>query len=107
MSGPDLSVGIAEQADLINFRVGAWQDFGYGTPPTPRCKPIPPLGERSAEAIKAGHAAIADIDQLIAQLHALRGQLVSGLRQDEHIRGRRVDRMLAESRELRQEGGQP
>ena len=83
---------------LINFRVGAWQDFGYAEPPTPDCATIPPLGERSAEAIKAGHEAVKDIDQLIAQLHQVRAQLISELRQDEDIRAARVDKLLARTR---------
>jgi hypothetical protein len=35
MSAPDFSHGIEELAGLINFRVGAWRDFGYETPPAP------------------------------------------------------------------------
>ena len=125
MTGPhglnDAAAGLEELAGLINFRVGAWQDFGYAEPPDSRCadcghdrtdhltrapsRPepylcaecdcrqfrqdyatIPPLGERSAKAIAAGHEAIKDIDQLIARLHQVRAQLVSELRQDEDIR---------------------
>jgi hypothetical protein len=92
-------VGLAE---LINFRVGAWHDFGYETPPAPECKSIPPLGERSAEAVKAGHEAIEAIDELIRQLHALRSQLIGELREDEDVRAGRVDAMLARLREERQ-----
>jgi len=51
---------------------------------------IPPLGERSAEAIKAGHEAVRDIDRLIARLHEVRARLVSELRADEDIRMERV-----------------
>ena len=76
--------------------MGAWEDFGYANPPTPESAVIPPLGERSANAIKAGHEAVSDIDKLIAQLHQVRAQLVSELRQDEDIRAKRVDAMLAE-----------
>ena len=90
MSGPDLSHGLEELAGLISFRVGAWHDFGYETPPAPDCKTIPPLGERSAEAITAGHAAIEAIDELTRQLHALRAQLVGELRQDAHMRSERT-----------------
>jgi hypothetical protein len=82
----DLSRGLEELAGLISFRVGAWHDFGYEDPPSPDCKPVPPLGERSAEAIRNGHQAVRDIDELIRQLHGLRGQLVSELRQDEDLR---------------------
>jgi hypothetical protein len=98
----DLAAGLEELAGLINFRVGAWHDFGYETPPTPECKAIPPLGERSAEAIKGGHAAIEAIDEMCRQLYALRSQLVGELRQDEDVRAARVDAMLARSRQERQ-----
>jgi len=89
----DAAAGLEELAGLINFRVGAWQDFGYAEPPTPECATIPPLGERSAKAIEAGHEAIKDIDQLIARLHQVRAQLVSELRQDEDVRTARIDRL--------------
>lgn len=80
MTAPDLSHGLEDMAGLISYRVGAWHDFGYEVPPAPHCKPIPPLGERSPEAIRAGHAAVKDIDELTRQLHALRQQLVGELR---------------------------
>jgi hypothetical protein len=102
VAAPDFSVGLEELPGLINFRVGAWHDFGYEMPPTPECKPIPPLGERSAEAIKGGHEAIEAIDELIRQLHALRSQLVGELRQDEDVRAARADAMLARLRQERQ-----
>jgi hypothetical protein len=96
----DLSIGLAEQAQLIQWHVGVWHDLGYCEPlPSPDCHPIPPLGERPASAIKGGHDAIRDIDELIRQLHALREQLVSELRQDEDIRAARVDAMLAVAKE--------
>ena len=91
----DIAAGLAELAELINFRVGAWHDFGYAAPPAPECKAIPPLGERSAEAIKAGHLAIDAIDELTRKLYTLRSQLVGELRQDEDVRAARVDAMLA------------
>ena len=98
MTGPhgldDAAAGLQELAVLINFRVGAWQDFGYAEPPTPECATIPPLGQRSAKAIKAGHEAIKDIDRLIARLHQVRALLVSELRQDEDVRTARIDKML-------------
>jgi hypothetical protein len=102
VTAPDLSAGLEELAGLINFRVGAWHDFGYETPPTPESKAIPPLGERSAEAIRAGHEAIEAIDELTGQLYALRSQLVGELRQDEDVRADRVDAMLARQRQERQ-----
>jgi hypothetical protein len=96
----DISLGLAEQAQLIVWHVGVWHDLGYPEPlPSPGCHPIPPLGERPASAIKGGHDAIRDIDELIRQLHALREQLVSELRQDEDIRAARVDAMLAVAKE--------
>jgi hypothetical protein len=104
VNAPD-AAGITGLADLINFRIGAWHDFGYDTPPAPGCKAIPPLGERSAEAITAGHGAIEAIDELTAQLHMLRGQLVSELREDSDIRAARIDAMLEGRRDRRQPGG--
>ena len=102
MSAPDTG-GLAELARLIQFRVGVWQDLGYPEPlPSPDCKPIPPLGQRSAQAIESGHAAIREIDELIAELHKVRAQLVSELRQDEDLRAGRVDAMLARLRQERQ-----
>jgi hypothetical protein len=102
VTAPDFSHGLEDLAGLINFRVGAWHDFGYETPPAPECKSIPPLGERSAEAIRAGHKAIEAIDELIRQLHALRSQLIGELRQDEDARADRVDAMLARLRQERE-----
>jgi hypothetical protein len=102
LSAPDFSHGIEELAGLIDFQVGAWHDFGYETPPTPECKPVPPPGERSAQAIKAGHEAIEAIDELTRQLYALREQLVGELRQDSDVRADRVDAMLARLRQERQ-----
>ncbi len=99
MSTPDFSRGLEDLAGLINFQVGAWHDFGYEVPPAPECKPIPPLGERSAEAITAGHEAIEAIDELSRQLYRLREQLISELRQDEDLRAVRVDALLARRRQ--------
>ena len=81
----DLSAGLADHAGLINVLIGAWHDFGYAVPPTPDCAAIPPLGQRSTAAVKAGHDAIHAIDDLIGQLHALRSQLVGELRRDEEL----------------------
>ena len=52
----------------------------------PHYATIPPLGERSASAITAGHEAVKDIDRLIARLHEIRACLVGELREDEDIR---------------------
>lgn len=104
MTAPDFSHGTGEVAEHIYFLVGAWKDFGYETPPTPECKPVPPLGERSAEAIRAGHEAVKAIDELTRQLYRLREQLVTELRQDEDVRAGRVDAMLARLRQERSAG---
>lgn len=98
----DFSHGLTGLADLINFQVGAWRDFGYEAPPSPECKPVPPLGERSAQAVKAGHEAIDAIDRLTRQLYQLREQLAGELRQDSDIRAARADAMLARLRQERQ-----
>jgi hypothetical protein len=90
--------GIAEAADLLNFRIGEWHDFGYATPPAPDCKAIPPLGERSAEAIKGAYGAIEVIDEIVRDLHRLREQLIGELRANEDALNARVDRTLAEYR---------
>jgi hypothetical protein len=92
----DASTGLADMAETIQWHVGVWHDLGYASPPTPECKPVPPLGERSAEAITGGHQAIKDIDTMLAQLHKLRSQLVGELRQNEDIEIARVNEMLAE-----------
>jgi len=92
----DLSIGLVDLAETIQWHVGVWHDLGYARPPAPECKPIPPLGERSAEAITGGHQAIRDIDELMRQLHALRSQLVGELRQNEDIEIAYVDAMLAD-----------
>jgi hypothetical protein len=105
VTAPGFPHGIEELAGLINFRVGAWHDFGYEVPPAPDCKPVPPLGERSAAAIKAGHQAVEAIDELARQLYRLREQLVGELRRDEDIRADRVDAMLARSRQERDTQG--
>jgi hypothetical protein len=99
--------GIEETAGLLNFRIAAWHDFGYTTPPTPDCKTIPPLGERSAEAVKAGHGAIEVIDEIVRDLYRLREQLVGELRADEDIRAVRVDAMLADYRARREAEAAP
>lgn len=92
MSTGDLSAGLAEHAQLIQWHVGVWHDLGYPESlPSPDCHPVPPLGERPAKAIEGGHAAIGEIDEMVRQLHLLRAQLVTELRQDEDIRAARKD----------------
>jgi hypothetical protein len=97
----DMSGDLEELAGLVNFRVGAWHDFGYADPPTPTCRMIPPLGERSADGIKAGHGAVQTIDELLRELYKLREALVTELRTDEDIRAARADAILAEPRARR------
>ena len=101
MTAPDLSYGLEELAGLISYRVGGWHDFGYETPPAPGCKTIPPLGERSAEAIKAGHGAVEAIDELTRHLYALRQQLTGELRANEDALMARCGQLLAETRARR------
>lgn len=90
------SVGELEGlAGLISVRVGAWNHFGCASPQGGQAA-IPPLGERSAEAIKAGHGAVEAIDDLIRHLHDLRAVLITELRTDSDAHLKRVDVMLAE-----------
>jgi hypothetical protein len=46
-------LGIEDAADLLNFRIATWHDFGHTTPPTPDCKTIPPLGWRASTSTRA------------------------------------------------------
>lgn len=93
-----LEARITELAAVINFYVGAWHEFGYENPPSPECKAIPPLGQRSADAAQAGHQAVKEIDALIATVHRLRTQLVSELRKDEDLHNKHIDKMLVQPR---------
>jgi hypothetical protein len=86
ISSTDRATGIEEAAGLLNLRIAEWHDFGYANPPAPHCKTIPPLGERSADAIKGAHGAIEVIDELVRELHALRAQLVTEIRADQDAR---------------------
>jgi hypothetical protein len=83
-----------DAAALLAVRIGAWNHFEYA-------ENVPPLGERNAEAITAGHGAVEVIDQIIRDLHSLRQQLIGELRADEDARAARVDAMLAEARARR------
>jgi hypothetical protein len=97
-------LGIEDAARLLALRIGIWNDSGYPEPlPFEGAHPIPPLGQRSAGNIKAGHGAIEVIDEIVRELHSLRGRLITELRTDEDIRGRRVDAMLDEAR-VRRDG---
>lgn len=80
------TVGLLELVEAINFRIAHWQDFGYEFPPTPESAHIPPLGQRSGGAIEAGHQAVREIEQLIAQLHGVRAQLIKQIADDAAIR---------------------
>jgi hypothetical protein len=96
-------LGIEDQARLVAVRVGIWNDNGYPEPlPFEGAHPIPPLGERSADNIKAGHGAIEAIDETVRDLYRLREQLVGELRTDEDVRNARVDAVLAEARANRE-----
>jgi hypothetical protein len=99
--------GIEETAGLLNLRIAERHDFGYATPPAPACKTIPPLGERSAEAIKAGHGAIEVIDEIVRDLHRLREQLVGELRADQDARAGAVTRQEAEAGSTAVPGSSP
>jgi len=46
-------LGIKDAAGLLNFRIGAWHDFGYANPPAPSCKTIPPLAARRGDQGRA------------------------------------------------------
>jgi hypothetical protein len=88
----DLAAATAESAELLALQIGQWEHLEYP-------ENVPPLGQRNAEAIEAGHAAIDTIDKIIRGLHELRSQLVGELRKDADIRNERIDRMLAEYRD--------
>lgn len=88
----DLSDGLAQHAALIQVHVGAWHEYGYEVAPGPGdYKLIPPLGDRSPEAVKGAAYAVEEIDKLIMELHMLREQLCSELRQHQDM----VDMMVA------------
>jgi hypothetical protein len=104
VSGTGGWLGIVQPAEALNWYIGVWNELGYANPPTPECKTIPPLGERSAEAIKGAHDAVRVIDEIIRELHAVRSQLSTELRTNEDELNRRVDAMLAKGREACAEG---
>ena len=41
LNGRGAAAGLEGLAGLINFRVGAWQDFGYENPPDSMCEDCP------------------------------------------------------------------
>jgi hypothetical protein len=77
---------LLDDVGLLGVRVGAWNHFGYAAPEDGQAA-IPPLGERGAEAIRAGHGAIEVIDEIIRDLRSLRDRLITELRTDEDVRG--------------------
>jgi hypothetical protein len=93
--------GIEDAAGLLAARLGAWNHFGYPAPVDGQAA-IPPPGERSADAIKAGHGAVEVIDEIGRELYRLREQLVGELCADSDARAARVDAMLAETRARQQ-----
>jgi hypothetical protein len=103
----DMGDNLAEMVGLINFRIGAWHDFGYADPPTPECKTIPPLGERSVEAIKGAQGAVQAIDELLRELHQLRQALIGELRANANALNARVDALPAESPAKREADPRP
>jgi len=70
---------LLDKVGLLGVRVGVWNHLAYP-------ENVPPLGERNAAAITAGHDAIEVIDEITRDLYALRNQLISELREDEDIR---------------------
>jgi C4-type Zn-finger protein len=58
----------------------------------------------SASQIRAGHRAVAAIDDMTAVLHKVRQQLVTELWADEDERARRVDQMISDARRSGGEG---
>jgi hypothetical protein len=95
--------GIEDAAGLLAVRVGVWNHFGYAAPEDGQAA-IPPLGERNADAIRAGHSAVELIDEIIRDLYRLREQLVAELHTDAEAHGRRADQMIAEARARREDG---
>lgn len=87
MSGTEEWLGVVEAAETLNWYLGVWHDLGYANPPAPGCKTIPPLGERSAEAVKGARDAIEVIDTMIRELRAVRDQLTDELKADAAARG--------------------
>jgi hypothetical protein len=73
---------LLELAELLGGQVGAWNHMQYPDQ-------VPAAGQHSAEAITAGHDAVRVIDEMIRDLHALRGQLVAELRADDDANLRR------------------
>jgi hypothetical protein len=54
-----------DQVGLLWVRIALWNHCGYADP-LPGQAAMPPLGERKAEASKAGRGAIEVIDEIIA-----------------------------------------
>jgi hypothetical protein len=87
---------LAELADLIGVSVAAWN----GRPEQPG--DVPAAGQHDAGMIKAAHAAVTAIDDLVRHVYILRGHLVGEIRADEDAHMRRADELLAEARARRE-----
>jgi hypothetical protein len=85
-----------DAAGLLAVRIGVWNHFGYANP-EPGQAGIPPLGQRGAESITAGHGAIDVIDQIISDLHRLRSQLADELLGDAEARAARVEGCICQA----------
>jgi hypothetical protein len=90
---------VEDLAGVIAGRIARWEEYGYLNPPAPHCKTIPPVGERSADAITAGHGAVEAIDELLRHLHGMRGRLVDELRENADAVMARADELLARYRD--------
>lgn len=77
---------VADGIGQLNHHIGVWENFGYHNPPSPDATKVRPLGQRTASAIAGAHAAIGDVDSLIANLTTIKDQLVAEIRQDEDWR---------------------
>ena len=62
-------------------------------------------GEREPDAIRAGHAAVEAIDDMLRELHRARHKLTAAIRADQDATAAQVDAMLAEARARREAGG--
>jgi hypothetical protein len=61
----------------------------------------------TASQVRAGNTAVAAIDDMLAVLHRMRGQMVAERRADQDIQATRADAMLAEARARRSESERP
>jgi hypothetical protein len=87
---------LAELADLIGVSVAAWNGR------TDHPDETPAAGQHDAAMIKAAHAAVTAIDDLVRHVYILREHLVTEMRADEAAHMQRADELLAESRARRE-----